>query len=102
MNDGVPGLHTPGEDIAVLISDGVPPLRGIHRYRYGIYPHGGDWREARVPWRAWGVSSNRWGRSRWETGACRCRSRVRTSRRPAERLSSPASIFHEESRDSLL
>ena len=53
VNDGVPGLHTPGDDIAVLVSDGVPPLRGVHRYRYGIYPHSGDWREARVPWRAW-------------------------------------------------
>ena len=53
INDGVPGLHTPGDDVAVLISDGFPPLRGVHRYRYGIYPHRGDWRMARVPWRAW-------------------------------------------------
>jgi len=53
INDGVPGLHTPGDDVAVLISDGFPPLRGVHRYRYGIYPHRSDWRTARVPWRAW-------------------------------------------------
>ena len=47
------GAAHAGEDVAVLISDGVPPLRGVHRYRYGIYPHSGDWGEARVPWRAW-------------------------------------------------
>ncbi|MBM3853573.1 MAG: hypothetical protein FJ399_10505, partial [Verrucomicrobia bacterium] len=44
LNDGVPGLHFAQDDVAILISDGFPPLRGVHHYRFGLLPHRGDWR----------------------------------------------------------
>lgn len=53
INDGVPGLHLAGDEVAVLLGDGFPPLRGLHRCRYALYPHAGDWSAARV-----------WGRAR--------------------------------------
>jgi len=44
FTDGMPGLHLDGGSVGLLIADGFPPLRGVHRYRYGVYPHGGNWR----------------------------------------------------------
>jgi hypothetical protein len=48
LSDGMPGLHVAGGNVEVLISDGFPPLRGVHRYRFAVYPHAGDWRAGNV------------------------------------------------------
>jgi hypothetical protein len=48
LSDGMPGLHLADGNVEVLISDGFPPLRGVHRYRFGIYSHAGDWHAGNV------------------------------------------------------
>jgi alpha-mannosidase len=48
LSDGMPGLHLAKGNVELLISDGFPPLRGVHRYRFAIYPHAGDWRAGDV------------------------------------------------------
>ena len=48
MNDGMPGLFFRDGDTHLLISDGFPPLRGVHIYRYALYTHAGDWRTGDV------------------------------------------------------
>ena len=35
-----------------MISDGFPPARGTHRYRWAVFPHAGDWRDGDVLRRA--------------------------------------------------
>ncbi len=46
--DSMPGLHLADDNVEVLVSDGFPPLRGVHPYRFAIYPHAGDWRAGNV------------------------------------------------------
>jgi hypothetical protein len=50
--DGVPGVRFEGGNVELHISDGLPPLRGVHHYRYALYPHEGDWRTGDVLRRA--------------------------------------------------
>ena len=48
LSDGMPGLRLVQGNVELFISDGFPPLRGVHRYRFAIYPHAGDWRAGNV------------------------------------------------------
>ncbi len=42
LNNGVPGHRFIEGNVELLISDGCPPLRGKHHYRWALYPHVGD------------------------------------------------------------